>query len=1197
MVKFSAVVIATQEAVHCTQLKMKTKPVHRKESKEMTSSSLFKNFSCMQGKFGRLAVGALFLVFSFICLPVYGQFETASVLGFVRDSSGAVIPNAKVTLINMATQVSTEVTTDTQGQFQFTSVRIGQYKIRAGSTGFSDTETAPFTAEVNARLRVDVNLKPGAASETITVTGAAALLNTEDSERGQLISSRDVDNLPLNGRAYADLALLTPGVRANTLENQSVTSRDASYNVNGNRSEMNNFLLDGLDNNAYGTSNQSFSNQAIQASPDAISEFRVSTDNYSAEYGRASGAVFNVSIKSGTSKLHGKLWEYNRNTKFNAIGPFLGSPSALTGKPEKPVLVKNQFGGSIGGPVPMFLRGKIFYFGDYESNRQVQGQYSTATIPNADQRGATDSLGGAVFKDGSGNQVPLHNPLTGAVYTNGIVPKSDWTPLAKLVMAALPSTNVTGFSNNLVGMPKADWTDHKADARFDFFLNPRTTAFFRWSYHHGDIVDAVLFGGDAGGTGNGTIHDYNKQVAAGYTFMFSQNSVLDARVGFTWTLGGKTPYGLGKSSLMVAAGIPGLPTDPTVSRSLSAEAVSGFTQFGAQTSNPQFQNPFVIDPKLNYTFVHGHHSLKVGYEYQAINTEIDDFNPVYGNDTYGGAFSSGLTIANSGSYSSNSDTGIKEAGYLADFLLGARSAYQLNNFVIVNYHQMMHFMYVQDDIRLTPKFTANVGLRYEIATPQWVTGNHLANFDPTSSTLIQASYGSRYNRALVNTPKDNWGPRLGFSYQITPKIVVRGGYGITYNQFNREGGENLLAYNGPYIVNSSITQNAITKVNGAVAITPACATNAQNANCFSPTSDGYGVNFVSPANFSTLLAQTRYIPKDIHTGYAQAWHFGIQKQINESTLFDISYVGEHGVRIWVLDDINQAPANVASATCSSTVTTGCVSLLSRRPITGFTGIEGSSNAGMMIYHGMQARLEHRYANGLYLLNAFAYSRDIDNASGHLDTPNGDNSRVNLANLKGERGQSAYNQPLNDTLTAIWDLPYGHGRHFGAKANRFMQTAAGGWQLSVINTMNSGAPVNIYYSEPTQFDVSDLLTYRPNVNGTPRTPRSLQVKTDTNLKNYLSTTTVTVPTDVSQPYGNMGRNSIRDNPFYSMNIGLHKVFTLWNEGSNLDFRAEAFNALNNVNYQNPTSDRQSGSYGVITGYFPPRQIQLALKLNF
>ena len=343
----------------------------------------------------------------------------------------------------------------------------------------------------------------------------------------------------------------------------------------------------------------------------------------------------------------------------------------------KPVLVKNQFGGAIGGPVPLFMRGKIFYFGDFEGNRQVQGQYSASTVPNANQRQG-------IFLDTAGQ-------------SGSAAQSAHWRGLCQWRGSAvgLEPAGKAGdsgaaraqcplgrrFSNNLVNVPKADFTDNKADARFDFFLNPRTTAFFRWSWHHGNIVDAEPITGPAGGNGNGTIHDYNKQIAAGYTFLFNQNSILDARVGFTWTLGGKTPYGLGLPSLLVQAGIPGLPTDPIVARSLNDQNVSSFSQFGAQPSNPQFQNPFVIDPKVNYTHLKGRNSMKVGYEYQAINTEIDDFNPAYGQDNYGGDFSSGLSNANAGSYTSNSDaSAIKEAAYLADFIVGARSAYQLNNF-------------------------------------------------------------------------------------------------------------------------------------------------------------------------------------------------------------------------------------------------------------------------------------------------------------------------------------------------------------------------------------------------------------------------------------------------------------------------------------------------------------------------------------
>ncbi len=1099
------------------------------------------------------------------------QYDTASVLGFVRDTSGAAIPKSTVSLIDTQTGRRVTVASDAQGQFNFTDVHVGQYQVDATAPGFSESLTSPFSVAVNARQRVDVQLQVGKAAETVTVSGAASALESESSESGVVIEPTEVHNLPLNGRAYADLTTLAPGVRRNNLENQSVTSRDASFNVNGQRSEFNNFLLDGLDNNAYGTSNQGFSNQNIPPSPDAINEFRVETNNYSAEYGRASGAVINVSINSGTNKFHGVVYEYNRNTSFNAIGPFLPPVNAITGKVQKPVLIRNQFGGTLGGPI---RRDKTFFFVDFEGNRQVQGQYSAVTIPNANQRAG-------IFRTTTGAPVPLRNPITGTLYPDGVVPQTDWTPLAKLVIADLPAPNVpnpNAFANNYVSVPKANLVDNKGDARVDHYFSPKTTAFARYSEHDGNIVDAASIPGPAGGgSSNGTIYINNKQVAAALTHSFTQGSILDARIGFDWTHGGKSPYGANLPSLLVQAGVTGLPTNPLVVRSLNPQAVTGFTQFGSQGSSPQFQNPFVIDPKVNYTILHGRNSIKTGWEFLSINTEVDDFNPTYGQDGYSGAFSQ-----NGGG---TKDAGASQAAYLADFLVGARNSYQLNNIAVVNYHQYMNFFYVQDDLKLSPKFTANLGLRYELVTPQFVSSNHLANFDPATNTLVQARSGSIFDRALVHTPKLDFAPRLGFAYLLDDKTVIRGAYGISFDQFNREGGENLLAYNGPSIVNSQIQQYAPFST-GSVH-QPVCTPGAALTGCFRPVSQGYPDNFASPANFNTQLAQTRYIPAHIPTGYVQAWHLDVQREIAPRTTLTVSYVGEHGVHIAVLADLNQA------APCPATGP--CASLLARRPIQGFTGIEESVPYGFLSYNALQTKLEHSYSNGLYLLNSFTYSRAIDNASGHLDTPNGDNSRVNLANLNGERGESAYDQPLNDTLTLIYDLPYGHGRHFGANASRWAQGALGGWQFSAVNTATSGQPVNLTYSIPASRTVSTLLNYRPNVSGDPVGSR--RTKTATAVTGYLNPNTVSVPTDPSTPYGNAGRNSLRSYAFYQVDAALHKGFPLWSESSLLDLRLEAFNALNQTNYGPPDSNRSNSSFGTITQAYPARQLQVAARLSF
>ena len=1158
--------------------------------------------------------------------PLHAQFETASVLGYVRDSSGAVVTGATVSLINQETKAQVTAKSNAQGSYEFTDVKVGQYTVTAQATGFDISTTPIFTVTVNARQRVDVDLKVG-SSETVTVDAAAAVLETDSSERGQVIGTREVENLPLNGRAYADLAALVPGVRRNILENTTDSSRDASFNVNGQRSEFNNFLLDGLDNNAYGTSNQGFSNQAIPPSPDAINEFRVETDNYSAEYGRSAGAVINVSIRSGSNQFHGKLYDYIRNTVFNAIGPFTPPSNPLTGQAQKPILIRNQFGATFGGPI---WKDHSFFFADYEGTRQVVHAINSATVPTPNQNG-TSALaianGGYTFLTGKstengGNPVPLLNPLTGQKYPNGVIPFSDpsVSSFAKGVLAALPQANVPGdpFGSNYASLPPDLLTDDKFDVRVDQTFGPKTTAFVRYSQHHGVINSPPNIQGPAGGNSNGTVNIFNQQIAGGTTHAFNQNSILDARFAFTRTDGAKGPYGANLPSL--ETGIPGLPTDPLVVRSLNVQSVNQFSQFGNQGSNPQFQDPYVFNPKVNYTRIIGRSTYKVGYEYQAIFTTIDDFNPVYGQDTYDGGFS--YTGANASTLSA-ADTGTKEAVAVADFLFGARDTYQLNNFVLVHLNQRMHYLYFQDDVRVNSRLTLNAGLRYELVTPQWESSNKLANYDPATQSLVQATPGSLFNRALVHTPKLDFAPRVGLAYSIDSKTVVRAGYGISFAQFNREGGENLLVYNLPAIVNTNIVQApefASPGVIGTQAPLAVCTATQAGAPysstnptpCFRTSSQGYPTGLASPANVtaaSNLNTQARYIPPTNPTGYVQSYHLTVQRQLGPSTTFEASYVGEHGVKIEVLADLNQAAPNAVTATCNTTVTSGCLTLAERRPIPTFTTIEESLPAGLLFYNGLQAKLEHRSGHGLYLLNSFTYSRAEDNASGHLDTPDGDNSRINLANPRGEIGPSAYNQPLNDILSIVYDMPFGKGRTFGNRAPFLMQEALGGWQVTAINSASSGEPFNVSYSPNSFQQVSPLLVQRPNVVGNLVIPKAKRVKFNGNqdlaaLQNPVfgltGNASISLPT-VNQPYGNGGRNSGRFDPFYQLDLGLHKTFALYPEGTALDFRVEAFNVLNQTNYAFPSSTYSptSTSFGVVAAgsTFPARVLQFAAKINF
>ncbi len=1140
------------------------------------------------------------------------QFDSASVLGYARDASGAAIPQCTVTLTNVETGIKQTDKSDNAGRYEFPSVHIGTYRVAAEATGFAPSETAPFRLTVNARQRVDLDLKNGTVNEAVTVSSAPTLLETETSSRGQVIFAKQIEDLPLNGRSYADLALLVPGVRKSTIENQTTSSREASFNVNGQRSAFNNFLLDGLDNNSYGTSNQGFGNENIPPSPDAVGEFRIETDNYSAEYGRASGAVINTSIRSGTNQFHGRAWDYLRNTALNAIGPFQPAGGI------KPVFIRNQFGGTFGGPI---YKDRTFFFVDYEGLRQITRALTQSTLPTAEQTAGTFVLH---TTSGATRPIALRNPITGQVYANGVIPTGAMTPFARAVLAALPAANVpvsgtNGYANNYLITPRGTVNDDKGDIRIDHKLNSKLSLFGRFSRHNATIVDPVPIPGQAGGNANGNVHIYNQQVAAGATYVLNSSSLIDFRMGVGWNEGGKTPFGLGQPSLLTANGITnGIPTDPAISRYLNGQAVGGgFSAFGSQTSNPQFQNPFVLNPKVNYTLVHGRQSLKFGYEFQSISTAIDDFNPVYGSDTYSGAFAAVTatcaTNVNSTTAApctptdgiSNYSTQIAQARDLADFMFGNRSAYQLNNYVVINLRQKMNFFYVQDDIKLLPNLTINAGLRYELATPQYTDGNHQANFDPTTNTLIQATDGSIYNRSLVNMQYNNLAPRIGFSYSADGNTTVRGGYGINYTQFNREGGENLLAYNGPYIVGATINQLPSAGL---------CTSDTQDqTTCFRQTQQGYSTTLVSPSAFNPLKVQSRYIPRNNPTGYIQTWQLSIQRQLPGNVVLDLGYVGSKGTHLMVLGDQNQATVDTfTSATCGITptftngvlngqatyTTSGCPTLQSRRPISNFAGIEVATGIGYSNYNSLQFKAEKRYGNGLYLLNSFTYSRGFDLASGHLETANGDNSRVNIQNLASNYGPSGYDQPLNDTTSILYDLPYGKGRRFGASAPRLSQLALGGWQMTIINSSTSGLPLNLNYSASSGFAVdSGLLTYRPNVVGPVIASASNRVKTSTSVTGFFNNANVQVPYAVNAPFGNAQRNSVRGLPFNQLDLGLHKAFPVWRDGTVIDLRGEAFNILNHVNYGGPDTNRSNSTFGTITTAFPARQLQVAAKLIF
>ncbi len=947
----------------------------------------------------------------------------------------------------------------------------------------------------------------------------------------------------------------------------SGTPREGAINVNGMRSTYNNFLLDGLDNNAYGTSNQSYSSQAIQPSPDALAEFKVITSNYSAEYGRVGGAVVNAVMKSGTNQFHGSAYEFLRNTNLNATG-FLFSPAVFV----KPTLQRNQFGATVGGPI---IKNRLFFFGDYEGFRQLQRYLNFDSLPTATDRNGV-------------LPVDVVNPFTGVVYpANTQIPVAKLNPFANALLSGLPTLNGPGRSNNYEALLLIrDYSD-KYDAKIDGKINDRMSAFARWSQRKDIQFYQPSFPGPSGGDGNGYIHSIDQNLSVGYTWTPTASSLIEARLGWTRILAGKQPALLGGASLESLYGIKGLPTTAGLTGGFNTQSISGFTALGRQTSNPQFQNPTSWDPKVNYSKTLGRHSLKAGFEYLKIGTEILDVNPLYGQNVYSGQFSkptctqlgkaAGCTIANDAtSYN------------LADLIFGAPSQINQGSYSVVNLRQYVTSLYAQDDWHVTPKLTVNLGLRWEFASPLYERDNNYSNFDPTTNTMKKAASGDLLSRSLVNPDKKDFGPRLGVAYSVNPRTVIRAGYGISYTFFNRVGSA-LEGINAPQalfgVLNQSMPQGGPAPAN------------------FLNTQNSFTTGIANPSAFNPVNSNVVYVPQDTRWPMVQNWFVSVQRELFRNTVVELSYNGNHSTRLPILGDYNQANVNAVTATCNPlgtpTVTSGCLGVQARRPIPSYGPITWVNPVGDNHYNGFAARFEHKMGHGLYFLNSFTWSNAMGNSEQALESYAGYfvANPQNIRNLAAENGPSSFDIKLNNVTSIVYQLPFGKGRKFASNVNRFVDMAIGGWDLNTINTAHTGTPLDVVYAASTINDNTGLSNdyrgqafLRPNVTGSAADQSRSQ-----SINTFFAGYTFSVP-PATAPYGNVGRNSFRTPGFAQWDFAANKSFRI-TEGIRLQFRSEFFNVLNHTNLGVPNTRITDGAFGTIRTTYPSRQIQFALKLLF
>jgi hypothetical protein len=1175
------------------------------------------------------------LLIAFCGATARAQYEDGSLIGTIHDATGAAVANATITVTNLSTGSVNKVVSNGSGDYEVPELRVGVYNVEAVAPGFAPAEAKNITISVAVRQKIDLTLKVGQAdATTIEVSDVSLQLETETSERGETVSGYQTEALPLVSRNYSDLLGLVTGSRQapTAATTTAVTSlvRAGSYNVNGLRSMFNNYLLDGMDNNAYGESNQGFDNQIIQPPPDSITSFQVVTNNESAEYGRSAGATINVASRSGTNDFHTTLYEFNRNTDFNAFGYI--HPVSGTHVFPKPGFNRNQFGADLGGSI---VKNKLFWFVDYEGFRQTLTPTVVLTVPTENE------INGILAVDVMDPYTASNAAPTVIKAGTSVLNSPDASPTAKQILSffsKLPSqcqiapgsagiNAATGVDTNdcATNAPFTDKSD-KGDLRLDFQQSDSSSWFVKVSDRKETGINYPTLPLPLDGQTNGRIKILDQQVALGYTKLIGSNKVLEARLGLSETRAGKYTLSIGDDAIV----IPGLPTDPTVAGGLPSTSVSGgFSAFGRQSTNPQWQYPSVLDPKVSYAWVKGKHSFKFGYEYEHIWMQVQDSNPLFGSFTYGKGYSACNAAAvaeGCGSSSAVADT------YWSDLIFGATNNYALATYFRAHLLQTMDNWYAQDDWKVSPKLTLNLGLRWEYGSPYSEANNNLSNFNPTTVSMLtltpgyQASQfispysgGGVYGKTLVNPSLGDYAPRVGFAYALTPTIAIRGGYGTSFVHYTRAGSGDILPIDAPSALFVSVTQ-------------PGTATTAG----YRTLDQGYPVGLAT--TFTPGTDNITYIPANTKDSYVEDFFLSVQKSLAKNTILDIAFIGNHGLKLQGFVNANQGNPSLGVANAATpALGAGFVRpypTWGGYPIgsTNFTygDITEALNGFWSHFDALQVRYEQRFVDGLTLLNSFTWEHSLDNASASLEgnTP----SPQDANNLRADYAQSDYNLPLANITSLVYDVPVGHGKKVLPDADPVVDTILGGWQISAINTMQGGTPFNITYSPNSANVVSPQISatyrganeYRPNYlagssftncHGGHSCLKNLATNGTVNYVNlaaftipsiYSSSSTVASNANIASPFGNAPRNPSRTPNYFQTDLDLSKRFATGIERLNIEFRAEAYNIFNHTNLYLPSTISGSAANftqasptggGSVSGTFEPRLLQFGLKVIY
>ena len=1051
----------------------------------------------------------------------FAQVDRATVSGLVKDSGGAAIPGASVTVTNLGTNVASQQTTTDTGSYLVVNLIPGQYRIDVELTGFKK-QSQTVTLEVGQRARVDISLEVGNFSETVSVEGSSPILKTSEAALGTVIPESQIANLPLAIRNWDDLLALVPGVQGDRYTEQgggTSFGRTGGINVHGARALQNNFLLDGVDNNSISENVQELTTQVSRPSVDAIQEFKVVTSPYSAEYGRSPGAAVSVSTKSGTNLIRGTAYEYYRNDAMDSTDFFTKRANA-----PKPANDQNQFGGNLGGPI---IKNNAFFFGDYEGTRITRGVSRITKVPTADERAG-------IFT------TPVKDPVTGLNFDNNRIPADRIDPYAAAIIALVPLPNQSGANNFFRNADLLDNADRLL-GRVDWKPRANDSIFGRYIYSNRDRDIPGAFGGVIDGTGTSAFGNQTIKTNAfvgGWTRILTSAMVNEFRLSWSQATSDAVHQAFGLAP-PPAATIPGSVTDPIVAGGFPGITIdngyfggSGLGRIGSPDFLPKFQHTNQFEFIDTLSWLKGNHAFKFGGDIIApMANQYMDVPATRGSLRFRSTFT---------------------GNPMADYLLGYVSDLQLSNVWVVEQRHWATMGFVQDDWKVNSNLSLNLGLRYDFITPALEANNAQTNFDPSGTgSLLFASSGSLEDRGLVKPDRNNWAPRLGAVYKIDEKTLVRGGWGIFYNLFDRVGSEDQLALNLPGLVNKTITQPSGLPV--------------------FLLKQGFPANFLALPNLDPNAGQLkavrlRAVTNDAPKTTINQTSFGMQREISSGMVVSADFIYTRGSNLASLVNLNQPLPTAAGNNA-----------LGPLPYPNFGFIEWRAQNGKSRYKGLDLGLEKRYSHGYAFGVSYTIGDSKDNTSEQLTTQGSNSFPQNSRDFGPWYGPSDYDVRHRFTTNFVVDLPLGQSM------------LARDWSVSGVWAWRSGRPFTVNQSGN---NVGTNMTGLPNLVGDPNGPET--VDQWFNVSAFQAVTSGT--------FGNELRNRLRGPDWQSVDLTIQRRLR-FNDRVSATLRWDIFNLFNTTNLGLPNrnipniggTDATFGTISSLAG--DARTMQLAARLTF